>query len=87
MNDSNQSLTYEVRGPNTGWSKSRTLAPGEYDEYRVPYPLTWRRRTGTETQFYTLPLGKEISFRTDPNPGMVLVKHADDPDEAQLVPR
>ena len=87
VNDSDETLTYEVRGPNTGWSKPRTLAPGEYDEYRVPYPLTWRRRTGTETQLYTLPLGKEISFRTDPNPGMVLVKHADDPDEAQLVPR
>ncbi len=86
-NDSNESLTYEIRGPHTDWSKPRTLAPGEFDEYRVPYPLTWRRRGATETQFYTLPLGKEISFRTDPKPGMVLVKHAEELQDAQLVPR
>ena len=86
-NDSNETITYEVRGPYTDWSKSRTLAPGEFEEHRVPYALTWRRRLPAETQFYTLPMGKEISFRTDPKPGMVLVRHEDDLNEEALVPR
>lgn len=87
MNDSSEPLTDEVCGPDTGWSQPRTLAPGAFDQYRVPYALTWRRRLPTETQFYTLPMGKEISFRTDPKPGMVLVNHVDDLQDAQLVPR
>ena len=86
-NDSEQPLTYEVRGPFTGWSKPRTLAPGEFDEYRVPYAMTWRRREGAETQLYTLPLGKEFSFRRDPKPGMVLVNHDDDLQEERFVPQ
>lgn len=86
-NDSSEPLTYEVRGPLTGWSQPRTLAPGESDEYRVTYPLTWRRRMPTETQFYTLPLGKEVSYRTEPKPGMVLVKHDEELKEEKLVPR
>jgi poly(3-hydroxybutyrate) depolymerase len=86
-NDSNEPLTYEVRGPYTDWSKPRTLAPGDFDEYRVPYALTWRRRSTTETQLYTLPLGKEVSFRTIPTPGMVLVRHDDELAEEKIVPR
>ncbi len=85
-NDSNEPLTYEVRGPYTGWSQPRTLEPGDFDEYRVPYALTWRRRVGTETQSYTLPLGKEISFRIDPKPGMVLVNHKEELEEEPVVP-
>lgn len=86
-NDSTEPLTYEVRGPYTDWSQPRTLAPGDFDEYRVPYSLTWRRRLPAKTQFYTLPLGKEFSFRTDPTPGMVLVKHEDELEEEKIVPR
>jgi poly(3-hydroxybutyrate) depolymerase len=85
-NDSNEPLTYEVRGPFSEWSKPRTLPPGESDEYRVPYALTWRRRMENETQLYTLPLGKEISFRIDPKPNMVLVKHSEELEEERIVP-
>lgn len=86
-NDSTEPLTYEVRGPYTEWSKPRTLAPGEVDEYRVPYQLTWRRQVGNEWQMYTLPLGKEIAFRTLPKPGMVLVNHSEALQEEKVVPR
>ena len=86
-NDSNEPLTYEVRGPHTGWSVPRTLQPGAFDEYRTPYPITWRRQAGTETQLYTLPLGKEFSFRIDPKPGMVIVKYHDVLKEERLVPQ
>lgn len=86
-NDSKEALTYEVRGLNTGWGKPRTLAPGEFDEYRVPYALTWRRRGDAETQFYTLPMGKEFSYRTDPKPGLVLVKDDVELQEERLVPQ
>lgn len=73
-NDTQEPLTYETRGPFTDWSQPRTLAPGEHHEYRVSYPLTWRRRLPTTSLFYTLPLGREASFRDDPSPGLVLVK-------------
>lgn len=86
-NDSKEELTYEVRGPYTGWSQPRTLAPGQVDEYRVPYALTWRRRGESETQFYTLPMGKEISYRTNPKPGMVLVNHSEELQEERIVPQ
>lgn len=86
-NDSGEELTYEVRGPYTGWSKPRTLAPGSFDEYHVPYALTWRRRTDSETQFYTLPMGREISYRLEPKPGMVLVNHEEELQEEKLVPQ
>lgn len=86
-NDSPESLTYEVRGPHTDWSKSRTLKPGEFDEYHVPYSLTWRRRgAGDVAQLYTLPMGKEVSYRTDPKPGMVLI-NPEDLDEDRIVPQ
>ena len=86
-NDSNKPLVYEVRGPYTGWSVPRTLAPGEFDEYRSSYPLTWRRQEGTVAQLYTLPIGKEFSYRIDPKPGMVLVKHSDDLKEERMMPQ
>ena len=73
-NDTQEPLTYETRGPLSDWSQPRTLPPGEHHEYRVPYPLTWRRRLPTTTLMYTLPLGREASFRDDPSPGLVLVK-------------
>lgn len=86
-NDSAEALTYEVRGPFTDWSKPRTLAAGEFDEYRVPYALTWRRRSDAEVQYYTLPMGKEISYRLDPKPGMVLVNHEEELQEERIVPQ
>lgn len=86
-NNTKEPLTYEVRGPYTGWSQPRTLAAGGFDEYRVPYPLTWRRRTDTDTQFYTLPLGKEISYRADPKPGLVLVNQEEELMEERIVPQ
>jgi poly(3-hydroxybutyrate) depolymerase len=86
-NDSGEAVTYEVKGPYTDWSKSRTLAPGDFDEYRVPYALTWRRRSDAEVQYYTLPMGKEISYRIDPKPGMVLVNHAEEFQEERIVPQ
>ena len=73
-NSTKEPLTYEVRGPFTDWGRPRTIDPGERHEYRVPYPLTWRRRLPTTTLFYTLPLGREASCRDMPTPGLVLVK-------------
>ena len=78
-NATKEPLTYEVRGPFTDWGRPRTIDPGKRHEYRVPYPLTWRRRLPTTTLFYTLPLGREASCRDTPTPGLVLVK-----DELQL---
>jgi poly(3-hydroxybutyrate) depolymerase len=86
-NDSNQPLTYEVRGPDTDWSASRTLKPGGFDQYRVPYPMTWRRRDGAASQLYTLPLGSEYSFRINPKPSLVLVTHENRLHEERMVPQ
>ena len=73
-NSTQEPLTYEVRGPFTDWGQPRTIDPGQRHEYRVPYPLTWRRRLPTTTLFYTLPMGREASCRDVPTPGLVLVK-------------
>ncbi len=88
-NSTPEPLTYEVRGPFSDWGRSRTIDPGQRHEYRVPYPLTWRRRLPTTTLFYTLPLGREASCRDLPTPGLVLVKdelklNATIPKSAQL---
>ncbi len=88
-NSTEDTLTYEVRGPFTDWAQPRKIEPGQRHEYRVPYPLTWRRRLPTTTLFYTLPLGREASCRDVPTPGLVLVKdeltpNATAPKSAQL---
>lgn len=86
-NDSKESIEYEICGPSLNWGKPRTLKPGEFDEYRVPYPLTWRRRTATETQMYKLTLGNEFSYQTTPKPGLVAVNRGSKLSEELLVPR
>ena len=73
-NDTEQTLTYETRGPFTDWSPSRALAPGKHDEFHVPYSLIWRRRLPTTTLSYTLPLGRVASSLDLPTPHLVLVK-------------
>jgi poly(3-hydroxybutyrate) depolymerase len=86
-NNSSEPLTYEVRGPISDWSKTRTLAPGDFDVYRVPYALTWRSRSPDEPLLHTLPMGREISFLKDPKPRMVLVNHSEALEETHFVPR
>ena len=86
-NDSNESLTYEVRGPDKDWSAPLTLEPGEFDAKVAPYDLTWRRRTPTETQFFTLPMGKEFSYRNEDKPGLVIVNHDEQLEETRIIPQ
>ena len=73
-NDTDKPMTFETRGPFTDWTAPLTLAAGEHSEFKVPYPLTWRRRLPTTTLFYTLPIGREASVRDAPTPGVVLIK-------------
>jgi poly(3-hydroxybutyrate) depolymerase len=73
-NSTTEPFAYEVRGPFTEWGRPRTIEPGQSHEYRVPYPLTWRRRLPETTLLYTLPLGREASCRDTPHPGLVLVR-------------
>ena len=65
----------------------RTLAPGEHNEFKVPYPLTWRHRLPTTTLFYTLPIGREASVRNAPTPSVVLVRDEIDLDNIADAPR
>ncbi len=62
-NTSKVALVYETRGPNSGWGGPYSLQPGKSHVFEIPYPLTYRRRTETGVEVYTLPVGSHSEFR------------------------
>lgn len=76
-NETNAALTYEVKGPRSGWGGPYTLPPGRPHDFPVPYPMLFRRRIGRDTRMYTLPAGSHAAYRTPPSggpPALYLVK-------------
>jgi hypothetical protein len=54
---------YETKGPFSGWSTPYTLAPGQSQEYPIPYPLTYRRSGAAGSEFYILETGSHSEYR------------------------
>jgi hypothetical protein len=64
-NRTNQPISYEMKGPYSGWGGPYTLEPGQQHEFPVSYPATCRFQSGTTGKIYTLPPGLEFDFLTD----------------------
>lgn len=62
-NLSNEPFTYETKAPTSPWGPPLTLKPGDTHEFEIPYPLTYRRRTRSGTEVYTLETGSHSEFR------------------------
>jgi len=62
-NLSNEPFTYETKGPFSGWSSPFTLKAGESHEFAIPFPLTYRRQSGSVREVYTLVAGSHSEFR------------------------
>ncbi|WP_437201535.1 hypothetical protein [Planctomicrobium sp. SH664] len=76
-NDTNETLTYEVRGPFSRW-ESHTLAPNRQHEFHVPYPLMWRQQSPAVSKLQTLPLGQQAACRLGSDGRVTLVPDDDD---------
>jgi hypothetical protein len=63
-NSSGKDLVYETKGPYSGWGGPYTLKPGATHEYKITYPMVYRRRVGSTYQMFTLPAGSHSEFRT-----------------------
>lgn len=86
-NNSTEPLVYEIRGQNTDWSPVQTLAPGDSVIHPATSDVTWRRRSQTDTMTYTLPMGKEFSFRNQTKPELVTIRQTAELEESTIVPR
>jgi len=62
-NLSPEPFTYETKAPTSPWGAPLTLKPGDSHEFEIPYPLTYRRRTRTGYEVYTLDTGSHSEFR------------------------
>lgn len=63
-NNSKISLIYETKGPYSDWGGPYTLAPNDYHEFEISYPLLFRRKTGNDYKMFTLPVGTHSEFRS-----------------------
>jgi len=61
-NKSEEDFVYETKGPYSGWGGPYTLKPGTYQEYDIPYPLTYRHRGPKGTEVYSLYTGSHSEF-------------------------
>lgn len=79
-NRSDKILKYETRGPYSVWGGPFELKPGEFHEYPVSYPVTFRRRAESKYDLFTLPAGSHSIF-WQPSPdkplGLYLAKDPD----------
>jgi len=62
-NSFDEALTYETKGPNSGWSEEYQLGPGESHEFEISYPLLYRRQINGRRNVFTLPVGSHSEFR------------------------
>jgi predicted esterase len=62
-NSSEVPLVYETKGPYTKWGGPFTLRPGKTHDYKIAYPLTYRRKTAKGLEQYTLAPGSHSEFR------------------------
>lgn len=68
-NLSEEPFVYETKGPYSDWGGPYTLKPGESQEYKIPYPLTYRRSGGKLNEVYTLFTGTHSEYRVPLNGG------------------
>lgn len=62
-NSSEDSLTYETRGPYSNWGGPYDLAPGETHEFEIAYPLGFRRQADGKYVEFTLAPGSHSEYR------------------------
>ena len=62
-NSSQESLSYELKGPYSGWGGPYTLAPGEFHKFEVPYAVGYRQAKPQGFTRYTLPAGSSSEYR------------------------
>ena len=63
-NKTERSITYEICGPSSRWSKSRTLEPGETTTYATGASLTLRPNSDWEFDRVRLPAGTTWEWRS-----------------------
>lgn len=68
-NLSDEDFVYETRGPGTPWGGPYTLHPGKSHEHTVPYPLTYRHRSASGVEEYTLAVGSHSEIQTPKSGG------------------
>lgn len=68
-NLSDEPFVYETKGPYSDWGGPYTLKPGESQEYKIPYPLTYRRSGAGLNEVYTLFTGTHSEFRVPASGG------------------
>src|SRR5207249_223219 len=52
-----QAITYQIKGPYSGWGGPYTLEPEQHHDYGIAYPVTCRFRSPSGAKQYTLPPG------------------------------
>ena len=62
-NLSEEPFTYETKAPTSPWGEPLILKPGDSHVFDIPYPLTYRRKTATGSEVYTLTVGSHSEFR------------------------
>lgn len=62
-NSSEQPMEYETKGPYTPWGGPYTLQPGKTHDYKIAFPLTYRRKVGQGFEQFTLAPGSHSEFR------------------------
>lgn len=62
-NLSEEPFLYQTRGPYSAWSETYTLAPGRSQEYKIPYPLVYRRSGPGTAETYSLFTGTHSEYR------------------------
>jgi predicted esterase len=68
-NSSDEPLLYETKGPYTKWGGPFTLKPGKTHDYKISYPLTYRRKTAAGLEQFTLAPGSHSEFRSPQSGG------------------
>jgi len=63
-NETDRSLRYEVKGPNSRWGGPYTLPAGEAHEFAVPYDILYRRWTGNGYREFRLPAGSHSVYQS-----------------------
>jgi hypothetical protein len=61
-NSTSQPMTYETKGPYSGWSRPFTIKPGETQAFNISFPLELRQQTPQGLSLNTLPAGSHSEF-------------------------
>lgn len=62
-NSSPEKFVYETKGPFSPWGGPFILEPGKSHEYDLPYPLTYRPSSTSQSEVYSLLVGSHSEYR------------------------